>query len=62
MFNEKWVKIERWISKAPHTTLEHLHPAAERQALEKPFEGLEACNQNFYRGTPPPLSTSFLFI
>ena len=24
--------------------LEHVHPAAERQALEKGFEGLQACN------------------
>ena len=31
---------------------EHLHPTAERQALEKPFEGLQACNQISYRGTP----------
>ena len=27
--------------------LDHLHPWAERQALEKAFEGLQACNRIF---------------
>ena len=44
------------------SVLEHLHPAAERHALEKPFEGLQACNQIFNRGTPPPLVASWFFI
>ena len=39
----KWTQTNPWIK---HHS-EHLHPAAERHALEMPFEGLQACNQIF---------------
>ena len=38
---------------------EHLHPYAERQALEKVFEGLQACNQ-FFLTWHSPTVTCFL--
>ena len=39
--------------------LEHLHPAAERKALEKPFEAFAACNQFFLQRHSPTI-VSFL--